>query len=95
LLTRLVIKSTENEIATEALADKKRKELIKPIPGVTPVGVTKIVSAAPKTFNINIEKLVETINNNVTNLKEGMNDSKKIVVEALLSALSDTQALVR
>lgn len=95
LLTGLVIKSTENEIATEVAADKKRKGLIKPILGVTPVGVTKIVSAAPKIFNINIEKLVETINNNVTNLKEGMNESKKIIVETLLSALNETQALVR
>lgn len=77
------------------------KGLIQPIPGVTPkiaveqVGITKIVSAAPKIFNINIEKLVETINNNVTNVKEGMNESKKIITEALLSALNDTQAIVR
>lgn len=62
---------------------------------VKQVGVTKIVSAAPKIFNINIEKLVETINNNVTNIKEGMNESKKIITEALLSALNDTQAIVR
>ena len=71
----------------------------RPIGGITTttqqVGITKITSAAPKTFIINIEKLVETINNNVTNLKEGMNESKKIVVEALLDALNDTQALVR
>ncbi len=78
------------------------KKLIKPIPGlalggisVQQVGITKIVSAAPKVFNINIEKLVETINNNVTTLKEGMNESKKVIVEALLGALNDTQALVR
>lgn len=58
-------------------------------------GITKIVSAAPKIFNINIENLVETINNNVTNMKEGMNESKKIITEALLSALNDTQILVR
>lgn len=58
-------------------------------------GITRITTAAPKIFNINIEKLVETINNNVTNLKEGMNESKKIVTEALLSALSDTQIAVR
>jgi len=66
--------------------------------GVTPVtraAPTRIVSAAPRVFNINIEKLVETINNNVTNLTEGMNQSKKIIVESLLSALNDTQAIVR
>ena len=56
---------------------------------------TRITSAAPKVFNITIDNLVETINNNVTNLKEGMNESKKVITEALLSALNDTQALVR
>lgn len=55
------------------------------------VGITKITSAAPKIFNINIEKLVETINNNVTNLKEGMNESKNVITEALLTVLSDVQ----
>jgi len=60
-----------------------------------PVGVTKVVSAAPKVFNISIDNLVETINNNVTNLKEGMNESKKIITEALLVALSDVQVNVR
>ena len=38
---------------------------------------------------INIKKLVETINVNTSNLKEGMNESKKIITEALLSALND------
>lgn len=77
---------------------KKQKELKVITGGVTlqQVGpTTKIVSAAPKIFNINIEKLVETINNNVTNIKEGMNESKKIITEALLGALNDTQAIVR
>ena len=38
---------------------------------------------------INIEKLVETINVNTSGLKEGMNESKKIIAESLLSALND------
>lgn len=79
--------------------DRIKKDLIdtKPLEKLAAeqAGITKIVSAAPKIFNINIEKLVETINNNVTNIKEGMNESKKIIVEVLLSALNDTQATVR
>lgn len=95
------IKTIEAEI--KAL-DKRRKMLIETgdagkkagiVPGAITGPTTKIISAAPKIFNITIENLVETINNNVTNLKEGMNESKKIITEALLTALSDTQVLVR
>ncbi|MGR3179408.1 MAG: hypothetical protein ACUZ8E_15275 [Candidatus Anammoxibacter sp.] len=95
----------ENKLAKQVEKSQKIKDGIPTIPtvpvapkGVTPVTAvapTKITSAAPKVFNINIEKLVETINNNVTNLKEGMNESKKVITEALLSALNDTQAQVR
>lgn len=59
------------------------------------VGITKITSAAPKIFNINIENLVETINNNVTNLPQAMGKSKEIITEALLTALSDVQIQTR
>ena len=67
------------------------------IGGVTTqqIGITKITSAAPKIFNINIDKLVETINNNVTNLDQGMNKSKDIITEALLTMLADVQLQVR
>ncbi len=55
---------------------------------------TIIRSAAPKTFNINIEQLVGEINNNVQNMTEGMAQSKEIVVQGLLAALNDTQSKV-
>lgn len=54
-------------------------------------GISSLKSSAPKVFNINIEKLVETVNNNVENLTEGMTESKRIVTEALLDALNQTQ----
>ena len=38
---------------------------------------------------INIKKLVETINVKTSNLKKGMNESKQIIAEALLSAIND------
>jgi len=55
--------------------------------------VQKITSAAPRIFNINIDTLVENINNNVTTLKEGMAQSKQVVVEALMDALNQTQVI--
>ena len=101
-LTLLARRTKDNIVRLEIQEriDKAEKDIIDTAPleadaVAKQVGITKIISAAPKIFNINIEKLVETINNNVTNLKEGMNDSKKIIVEALLTALSDTQARVR
>ena len=97
LLTGLVIKSTEDEIDAEVDADKKRDDLLKPkipvIPGAPPV--TKIVSAAPKIFNITIDKLVENITISTTTLQEGLTDVRRQVVETMLTVLSDTQALVR
>lgn len=99
----------ETEKATKAmdkLAKVAEKAKAPTAPGLTPAeikagiapiapGLTKVVSAAPKVFNITIDNLVETINNNVTNLKEGMNESKRIITEALLTALSDVQVNVR
>ena len=55
--------------------------------------LSKITAQSPKIFNINIEKLVETINNNVTNLKEGMSATKNIVSEALIDSLNQTQII--
>lgn len=100
-LTLLAKRTKDNIVRLEIQEriDKIKKDIIDTKPlgqlAAEQAGITKIVSAAPKIFNINIEKLVETINNNVTNIKEGMNESKKIITEALLSALNDSQAIVR
>lgn len=59
-------------------------------------GITTIKSAAPRVFNINIENLVEGgVNINAANIEQGMEQVKKIVTEALLGGLSDTQNLAR
>lgn len=58
-------------------------------------GITKITTAAPKVFNITIGNLIENYTISTTNLREGVNKSKEMVKEALLSALSDTQIAVR
>jgi tape measure domain-containing protein len=52
-------------------------------------GISGIKSAAPKTFNINIEKLVEDLNVNTTNLTESAARIKEEVQKALLTAITD------
>ncbi len=89
------VKDAITRLDIQARIDKINKDIAIPGIGDTKVGGTTIKSAAPKTFNINIEKLVGVINNNVTNMKEGMAASKRVVTEALLTALNDTQTLVK
>lgn len=55
-------------------------------------GITSITSAAPKVFQITIGNLVETVNNNVQNMREGIAETKNIMAEALLEMLADVQA---
>ena len=95
------IKDIEAEI--KAL-DNRKKELIDAgkagrkaglVPGAITGPVTTITSAAPKIFNITIDKLVETINNNTTTLPQSMNQAKDVITEALLTALADVQLQVR
>lgn len=54
-------------------------------------GITKITAAAPKTFNVNIGKLIEEFNINTATVKEGAVKAKEIVLQALMSAIADTQ----
>ena len=54
--------------------------------------VTRITSAAPKTFNININNLVEEFNINSQTVTEGASEAKNIVVEELTKAVIDVQA---
>ena len=59
------------------------------------IGTTKITSAAPKIFNINIDKLVENVNISTTTLKQGVNGVTKEITEAFLGVLTDVQLQVR
>jgi len=56
-------------------------------------GVTKITSAAPKVFNINIDKLIETLNINSQTVQQGATDSSKIVLQALTTELNNLQII--
>lgn len=63
--------------------------------GVGGVGITKITSAAPKIFNINIDSLIENFTISTTNLRDGTTAVKQQLTEAMLTMLSDVQIQVR
>lgn len=54
--------------------------------------VTRITSAAPKTFNINITSLVEEFTINSQTVQEGAVAARETVTEALTRAVADVQA---
>lgn len=55
----------------------------------------KITGSAPKIFNLNVTKLVETLNVTTSTIKEGANQVQDMVLEALQKALVDVQTSVR
>lgn len=59
------------------------------------IGITKITSAAPKIFNITVEKFVENLILNSTTVPQGINNIKEIVKEQFLTLLADVQVQVR
>ena len=68
--------------------------------GITPTKATKkqiatITGAAPKTFNINIDKLIETMEISTTNLTEGTVEIKQAVTRALGEALADVEPITQ
>ena len=83
----------------------KFMENLKPEPFVDPTKITPevtaaaqkqiqtITGAAPKTFNINIEKLVENFEVITENLTEGSEDIKRKIALTLAEALADVQPI--
>ena len=95
------IRDTEAEI--KALDDRK-KALVDTgkvgrqaglTPGAITGAVTTITSAAPKIFNINIDKLVETLNINSTTVQGGAVKMKEEITDALLGVFADVQIQAR
>ncbi len=58
-------------------------------------GVTKITSAAPKIFNINIDKLVENFTVQSTTINESSAEIERKITETLIAGILDTQTLAR
>lgn len=56
-------------------------------------GITTIKSAAPKTFNINVQKFIEEFNINTQNITETGEEVKEKVIEALSLGLADIVAI--
>lgn len=84
----------------ESPVDKVKKLLAKGTGGVGDIitgpengtaSDTKVTSASPKVFNINIDKMVETFNVNTTNMKDAPNRVKEMIQSALLEALADIE----
>jgi len=89
-LAKLLNKFTPKEVKKEDETPFKKFE------GFTTDKKTKkhiatITGAAPKTFNINIENLVENMNINTENITEGSVEVKKQITMALAEALADVQ----
>ena len=55
--------------------------------------ISTITGAAPKTFNINIQNLVEQFNVNTENITEGSTEVKSAMIRALAEALADVQPI--
>jgi len=52
-------------------------------------GVSEITNAAPKVFNVNIEKLIENFDINTTNIKESGAQLKEMIKKTILEAVTD------
>lgn len=54
-------------------------------------GLSTVASSAPKNVTISIEKLVESLNINTTNLREGTAEIREEITKALIAAINDAQ----
>ncbi|MCK4908600.1 MAG: phage tail tape measure protein [Planctomycetes bacterium] len=97
LLRRRVsaIKEYVNELDTA-----RQKELgVRALPAGVAVSpkvkkqITTITGAAPKTFNINIQSLIETQEIHTTNLTESASEVKKAITRAMAEALADVEPI--
>ena len=105
-LARLEQQNTIKNIKAQIAAiDERRKDLIKSqlaaggggagILGVGGAGVTKITSAAPKIFNINIGNVVESFTVQSTTINEAADEIKRKITDTIVAAILDTQTLAR
>ena len=58
-------------------------------------GGASVTGAAPKIFNLNVEKLIETLEIKAESVRESSEEIKDVVLNALTSALADVQTIVR
>lgn len=78
--------------AARKIKDQTKKELDEvPLIPESPTGGITVTSAAPKIFNINIEKLVDTFNVMTETIEGGAEEAREVVTRALQLALADLQ----
>lgn len=88
----LKVEANGNNFGLGTTAKTALSELDKLKLGVTSGdSITKIESAAPKVFNINIAKMVETFNVNSQTVASSTIEVKNLVLDTLLNALNDVQ----
>ncbi len=69
--------------------------------GITPggggvgAGLAEVKAGAPKTFNINIDSLIENLSFNTQNITESVTKTKEEITKALLAAVNDVQVISR
>lgn len=56
-------------------------------------GISGVTSSAPKTFNINIESLVEQFTISTTNMAESVEKTKEMITQALIVAVNDVSII--
>ena len=56
-------------------------------------GISEVRASAPKIFNINIESLVKEMNFKTQNITESASKAKEVLVNAMLTAVNDSQII--
>ena len=92
------ISPTKNAVANstaEVLSNNNTNKKTSPTSPTSKAGTstTAVESRGVQNFNISINKLVEQITLKATTIKEGKNEIKDAVAEALLAAVNDFQLL--
>lgn len=85
--------SAEGKAATSAKKDATKSTKAATNSASVGSGLSSITAAAPKVFNINIEKLVEKLEFTTNNLSESKQVIKDEITKVLLAAVNDSQII--
>jgi len=88
----------------KAIVETSKDSAIAGLTGMSPVvspltgkglgsGIDKVTSSAPKTFNINIENLIENFEITTNNIQEGAERTKDMILQTLLTAVNDVSII--
>ncbi len=84
--------TSTNKYKLDSLLDPV-KDATKKAKGGVSGGLNGVASSAPKNITISINKLVESLNVNTTNLKEGTAEIREEITKALMLAINDSQII--